>query len=90
MQRLLTSARQFLPAAQRAGGLSELQRAGEAHCRLPPPPPLPLPPPADTPLAWHPSQAAWRRPGTSPHTTTAMMTSSPRSRRRRRPAWRAS
>ncbi|KAI7839922.1 hypothetical protein COHA_006316 [Chlorella ohadii] len=27
MQRLLTTARQFLPAAQRAGGLAELQRA---------------------------------------------------------------
>ncbi|KAL4420842.1 hypothetical protein ABPG75_010498 [Micractinium tetrahymenae] len=28
MQRLLTSARQFLPAAQRAGGLADLQRVG--------------------------------------------------------------
>lgn len=29
MQRLLSSARQYLPAAQRAGGLVDLQRVGE-------------------------------------------------------------
>lgn len=43
MQRLLSSARQFLPAAQHGGSIAELQRAGEERsacsaCRRPPPP----------------------------------------------------